>query len=298
MAEAGSGGAGRGPGREGRLPAYFSHHKCATMYVTGILERLCLENGLRFRSYDDASQFDRDLPGHLASRPLDFLAYINAEWEHVRALDDVVGFHVIRDPRDILVSAYFSHLHTHATDAWPELEHHRERLASTSKAEGLHLQIDFISDVFEALAGWDYGAEGILELTFEELTTRPYETFLRVFEHLWMLDGSGGGIRRQLGHLASGLWNQAAALAGAPRFLVRRRTSIPGDRLLAVVYEHRFDRKAGGRSRGEEDRGSHYRKGVSGDWRNHLGPGHLAALDERFPDLLDVTGYRERRGSQ
>lgn len=287
----GAPGGGPAGSRDDPLPAYFSHHKCATMYVNGILERLCRENGLRFRSFDDAGGFDRDLAGYLDRHPVDFLSYINARWEHVRRLDQVVGFHVIRDPRDVLVSAYFSHLHTHESGAWPELAEHRRRLRSASKEEGLHLQIEFISDVFEALQGWDYGSDGILELTFEELTARPYRTFLRVFDHLGVLDERDLGLRRQLGYVVRGLWNQAVVLADGPDLLRLRRRSVPGERLLAVVYQNRFDRKTGGRRPGEEDRSSHYRKGVPGDWRNHLERSHLQELDRRFPELFGRTGY-------
>lgn len=285
-----------GGGRYAPLPAYFSHHKCATMYVNGILERICRENGLVFRSFDDAGEFGHDLPGHLERRSVDVLSYVNARWEHVRDLEDLVAFHVIRDPRDILVSAYFSHLSSHETRAWPELEEHRRRLRSASKREGLFLQIDFISDVFEALRTWDYDADGILELTFEELTNRPYGTFLRVFEHLGLLDDQDLGLRRQLAYVARGLWNQAFALAGAPRPLMARRRSIPGERLLAVVYQNRFERQTDGRSRGEEDPRSHYRKGVPGDWRNHLDRAHLDELERRFPGLAEATGHAGSRG--
>lgn len=278
------------------LPAYFSHHKCATMWVNGILERLCRENGLRFRSFDDAGQFGHDLPGHLGRHPVDVLSYINARWEHVRRLDDVVGFHVVRDPRDILVSAYFSHLNSHETAAWPELEEHRRRLRSASKSDGLFLEMEFSADVFDAIRGWEYGAEGILELTFAEITTRPYRTFLRVFRHLGLLDDRDLGLRRELGYVVRGLWNQAIEAANAPRSLLSRRRSIPGERLLAVVYRNRFDRKAGGRSRGEEDPESHYRKGVAGDWRNHLDDGHLEELDRRFPGLTDAVGHADAPG--
>mgnify|MGYP006294037507 CR=1 FL=1 len=275
----------------GSLPAYFSHHKCATMYATGILSRICRENGLRFRSFDDDGQFGGDLRAHLEHRSVDFLAYINARWQQVRRLEGVSGVHVIRDPRDILVSAYFSHLRSHETQSWPDLVEHRRRLREVDKREGLFLQIDFISDVFEALRTWDYGADGMLELTFEELTVRPYRTFLRIFEHLGMLDERDLGLRRQIVYLARGLWNQAVTEAGLSRRLRLKQRTIPGERLLAVVYQNRFGKKTGGRARGEEDRASHYRKGVSGDWREHLETAHVEALRERFPGLLRVTGY-------
>jgi hypothetical protein len=52
-----------------------------------------------------------------------------------------------------------------------------------------------------------------------------------------------------------------------------------------------FQRLAGGRRPGEEDPASHYRRGVAGDWRNHLTPRHLVAFRERFGDLPERLGY-------
>lgn len=107
--------------RDRPLAAYYSHHKCATTYVTGVLDRDCRECGWSFRSYHDRRAFGGDPPGRLGSGPSDAVAYVNAEWEQVEALGDVPAFHVIRDPKDIWVSAYFSHLGPHPTDGWPEL---------------------------------------------------------------------------------------------------------------------------------------------------------------------------------
>lgn len=258
------------------------------MYVVSILRRLCSECGLVFRSFDDAAGFDGDLPGHVAAHRIDVVAYINARREHVEPVGPVPAFHVVRDPRDILVSAYFSHLHSHATRDWPELVEHRRRLRGLEKEEGLHLEMDFIADVFRAIRDWDYDTDHVLELTFRELTNDPYGTFLRVFEHLGMLREDPFGLRAEALHVARGLWNQTVARLPVGQWARRPRWEVPAQRLLGVVHDHRFRRKSGGRSQGEEDRRSHYRKGVVGDWRHHLSADHLAAFREKFPGLLEM----------
>ena len=71
--------------------------------------------------------------------------------------------------------------------------------------------------------------------------------------------------------------------------LPRRR--LPAGYLPWALDRFSFERLAGGRKRGEEDQGSHYRRGVAGDWRNHLTQRHLAAFRERFGDLTERLGY-------
>ena len=46
-----------------------------------------------------------------------------------------------------------------------------------------------------------------------------------------------------------------------------------------------------GRKPGQEDRSSHFRKGVHGDWVNHFTPEHLQDFKERYEDLLFEFGY-------
>ena len=65
---------------------------------------------------------------------------------------------------------------------------------------------------------------------------------------------------------------------------------IPVEGLLMYIYEQRFSEMARGRAQGIEDASSHYRKGVSGDWANHLKPQHKEYFRRRFPILLKL-GY-------
>lgn len=281
-------------GSRGRpLRCYLSHHKCATMYAASILERVSVELGLLRRTYYRPDDFGGDLRRHVDEHDVDIVSYLDAEWEHVEDLDDFLGVHVVRDPRDILVSAYFSHLHSHDTSAWPELRDHRRTLREVSKEEGLHLEMEFTGYAFESMRKWDYDRENILELKFEKLASRPYEFWLEATRHLDLVDERDFGLRKNLVYALRGITNQAHRKYGWwPVSLPRER--IPAQRLLAIVFDNRFSRKSGGREQGESDPESHYRKGKPGDWRNHLTPELLEEFTDRFPGLLEKTGYAER----
>ncbi len=273
-----------------RPACYLSHHKCATMYANLVLGRICAELGLEKRVLYQPEEFSHDLVSVMRADRVDLLMYLDSEWSYVEDVGGITGVHVIRDPRDVLVSAYFSHRSTHQTATWPELRVHREKLQEVSKEEGLYLEMQFTGYVFRAMSEWDYDREGILELRFEELVDDPYGFWLRAIEHLGLLDGGDFGLRRSLTYSLCGIVNQAARkYAWWPFRLPLRR--VPGARLLGIVYDNRFSKKTGGRAHGEEDAASHYRKGQPGDWKNHLTEDHLVAFESRFPGLLKRTGY-------
>lgn len=52
-----------------------------------------------------------------------------------------------------------------------------------------------------------------------------------------------------------------------------------------------FETLSGGRAAGEENLNSFFRKGVTGDWRNHIRPDLLATIRERAGTSLDRFGY-------
>ena len=66
---------------------------------------------------------------------------------------------------------------------------------------------------------------------------------------------------------------------------------IPAERLLGIVYENDFSKKAGGRKPGEEDVKSHYRKGIAGDWRNQFNEEHKEFFKDHFNKLVVKLGY-------
>lgn len=278
------------------LLCYFGHHKCASTWIHSILENVCVDSGWRFAYLYHARNFGGDLTRYVRDERTDFVSYVNADWQHVRGLPPFRGFHVVRDPRDILVSGYFSHKNSHPTDDFPELPEHRARLQSASKADGLHLEMEFVftRQVFAEMASWNYEQEHVLELRTEDLTADPYRGFLRIFEHFGVLDETHLGKRRQLPLLLSQMLNILHKQHPALMPLRFPQDRVPADRLLGIVHDQRFSNFAGGRNAGQADEKSHYRKGVAGDWKNHFDPEHVAHFKRSYNDLLLELGYEER----
>ena len=275
------------------LLMYCGHHKCATRWLVDILTDACNRVGLEFFEAHNAGMFDRDLASFLARRPVDLLAYTNARHEFIERLEDYRGFHVIRDPRDILVSAYFSHLHSHPTDGWSALEQHRQRLKSCSEEEGLTLELDFIEDVFSALARWDYHRPQMLELKMEDLVRNAYEGLVEVFVHLDLTDPEEVSFDVQMRRISE---RRAIATSEPQRRRQAPALLLQRSELLDIAYRNRFSKKAGGRRVGQEDSHSHYRRGESGDWRNHFTPRLSARFAERYGKLLLDLGYEADEG--
>ncbi len=87
-------------------------------------------------------------------------------------------------------------------------------------------------------------------------------------------------------------------LASDERLFLRRLfdhldIAMPEREFSALCEQHTFEKHSRGRSQGEEDRYSHYRKGIVGDWRNHFDPSTLAYFKQVTQDLLRVLGYSE-----
>ncbi len=63
-----------------------------------------------------------------------------------------------------------------------------------------------------------------------------------------------------------------------------------------MVSTNTFERLSGGRVRGEEDRAAEWRKGVSGDWRNHFTNDDKAMFKSLAGELLIELGYEKDMG--
>jgi hypothetical protein len=236
--------------------------------VHAILEDIAGELAMAIKYVHSPGQFNRDLASYLEQNSIDFLTYANADINFVRQLEHFRGFHVIRDPRDIAVSSYFSHLHSHPTDGWASLEAHRETLQEISKEEGLFRDMEFIhNDVFERMARWDYSLPHVLEVKMEDLTREPVEQFMKIAEFLGILKKRPTIFSRQ----------------AVPR--------ISAGKLEKIIHKKNFSRLSGGRKPGEENSKHHFRKGVAGDWVNHFNEDHKNYFKEKYNPLLVQLGY-------
>lgn len=282
---------------------FFSHHKTASTWGRIILGDAVHALGLTQAPIMSPPHWaGYDSPGDMVRhvKP-DIIVVTDPTAKLMADLPPVTGFHVIRDPRDILVSSYFSHRNSHPTKfwdvEWKELVPHRERLLELDHDAGLMEEIEFSGWMIDTLASWDYNQPGMLEIKMEEFTADPLIWWTRIFTQMDMLATDD---EAETAAFVRAKWNLATRIK-APKSVatIRRLTGfgrIPLKRLPQAyvpwtLARFSFENLSGGRHVGQVDEGSHYRKGVPGDWRNHLNTDHLAAFRDRFGDLVEQLGY-------
>jgi Sulfotransferase domain len=240
------------------IRAYYGHHKCGTTWILSLLKEICASTNLRLCNHEYTQYFDGDIRAYRRAHPFDVWCYTSADYVFVRPLD-TIGFHVVRDPRDVVVSGYFSHLQSHPDAGWPRLRFFRPYLQSLSKEDGLMCEMLFSGIYLQQLLSWDYEAKpSILEIRFEDMTANPFGAFQKILTHL--------GLMERLGQ----------------------------QNLSAILQRNTFEKLSGGRSPGQEDRSSHYRLGIPGDWRNHFTKEHVAYFKSLYNPLLLKLGYEDR----
>jgi hypothetical protein len=240
------------------------------------LRRVCERIPLRKAVVSSPEHFGGCLEQFVLNNDFDLVSYINADQASVSSLTmPFRAVHVVRDPRDVLVSAYFSHLHSHPTTRWPELVEFRSRLAGLNTKDGLLAELDFISELptngynlrpFRSMMEWNYADSRILELKFEDMVTDPDSFFRRMACHL-LLSGTP---------LAVYVSRIKRKLVGTPRLL-------EDGEVLDIVGRRTFTKLSG--------QSHHYRKGEPGEWRDYFDKDIALEFERRFPGLLQQLGY-------
>lgn len=271
--------------------AFYGHHKCATTWMQNILADVCRSTRRHMTTFDNSKQFNGDLAEYLKQNPLEVMAYTNADIEQVRRIPALRGVHLIRDPRDVVVSGYFSHLKSHPTEGWAELIDHRQRLASLDKEGGLLAEIEFSGSTIELMQTWDYEQDTVLELRYENLVKAPYSSLLRAGIHWGLVDERDFSACDEIRALVNRGYDVVRRLSRNRVHLQWTVPTVPAASFLEIIYSHRFERKSKGRKPGLEDTSSHYRKGIAGDWKAHFTPEVTACFEARFPDLLKKLNY-------
>ena len=66
---------------------------------------------------------------------------------------------------------------------------------------------------------------------------------------------------------------------------------LPDTLIQKYASDVTFERLSGGRSRGQEDRQSHFRKGVSDGWKQGFTPSQLSRIDALYSEKIKRLGY-------
>ena len=158
----------------------LTHHKCASTWLRAYLSDFCYINAIEM------------LSTHYSNLTLppdrNVALFTNASYEFVsRNISE--GLHVIRNPLDLIVSAYYSHKSTHPLDGWPELALQRQVLCSSNEHDGLFATLAFLErDDFyngavgplHALRHWNFDDDRFPTLRMEHLVSNPSDLLTSV----------------------------------------------------------------------------------------------------------------------
>lgn len=180
-------------------------------------------------------------------------AYLTKEEYRDYATSDSKYFVILRDPRDILVSGYYSLKFSHVVE--PGISEQRQELESANVEDGMIRTMDTLVQpcVNIALSWAKSGSEWI---RYEELLNRDVELLTKA-----LLVDCGLPIKKSI--------------------------------LTEAVMACRFERISGGRKPGQENVNSHFRKGIAGDWKNQFTPRIKSIFKERFGEALRICGYEK-----
>lgn len=269
--------------------AFCSHHKCATKWFLRYFRFGCKRLGWKVGNVDNQSRrFEGDARSFCKSNKIDFLFYSNAVYRDVAELEIPV-VHLVRDPRDILVSGYFSHRDSHETDNWPELVDYRKRLRACNETEGLSLELDFSEQFLRPMEGWPLDRGSVATFFYEDFSSHPFDTTLAMLQHLNLVADRGDCASPSLSSLNGALSYALERTRIAAASPIRRKR-ISAQEWLGEAYDIRFTRlKAKAVATGGPQ--GHYRKGGHGQWKSNLHGGILEAFEARYGHLVEHYGY-------
>jgi hypothetical protein len=167
--------------------------------------------------------------------------------------DKYRAFFVYRDPRDMLVSSYFSTRNSHAPMG--DIPQLRQVLREKPQKEGLLFLIE------------DFAKKGRFQVLRSWLTA-PENEAIRLFRYE---DLTGEQQKDEISEL-----------------LRHCGIVIPPAELETLLARYSFKRM---NDRAGAGAVSHYRKGEPGDWRNHFDDDIAAAFDAKAGDLISRLGY-------
>ena len=223
------------------------YHKVGTVWFGRILRDVAAEYGLTYQvgsNYNLIREFEEHQNANIF---LDDGSHVN-----LGELPNYVGSHMIRDPRDIVISGYFYHLWTQETWAnLPRAEYkgrsYKQYLQSLSQDEGLLAEIRRVWFWVPHMADWNYNNPRMFEIKYETIISDEEPVFRAMFEHYGFSENAV-------------------------------------DRCCDIAAKYSIKKLKKGT-------GTHIRSGRTGEWRSLFKPEHKQLFKELYPGALSRLGY-------
>jgi hypothetical protein len=249
----------------------YTTHKAGSMVLHRVLKDICELNRLRYYSPNESKTmlpFDRIFAGH------DFIARKRGCFGPIRffvptrVLDAASIILHLRDPRDVLVSMFYSYCYMHAG----EIERHTGYRKAVAEAGIDRFVLDMVGARFYEYRG-DYGIGS------------RYKTHVGT-----VLDRYQRYLTELLDRANTSVVSYEEMVLAFPSWLEKIVSAFdlpdPGETRAVVTARH-----ANSVAAEEEDVWSHKRKVTPGDHREKLQPETIRQLDRIFATVLEKLGY-------
>ncbi len=233
---------------EKKLIVHCCYHKVGTAWFIRVLSAIARYYGLIFQCCEQQELTDdTDI----------FMEYMSRV--DTSKISNYVGSHMIRDPRDVIISGYFYHLWT--KEPWAHIPRanvdnmtYQQYLNSLNREEGLLAEMKGTSyEVIYEMSQWNYHNPNFIEIKYEDIIANEKETFSKIFRHYG--------------------FNEEAI-----------------ENSLKISEQFSFKNKAK-RKLGTVKKKSHLRSGRPGEWQELFNDRHKQQFKELFGDILIKLGY-------
>lgn len=259
-----------------QLIIHIGQHKSMTSFFNNVFYNLCIDFDWNFVKYNNALEFEKGWNFEQPLKKTTILCLYNfyPDLEQFSKIN-YVGSHIIRDPRDLLVSGYNYHLWTTETWANEKIAEHilkrldvnsldiglsedkisdlsyKEILNKLDKKEGMLVEMNFRDKHFRQMEKWNYTNENFYELKYEEVFKNELKSFEKLFKFYGFSD-----------------------------FMIKHG--------LKVVQENTFDNLT---KKGGTGGKKHASVGNAGQWREKIPQELITLFHQRYVDLLQKQGY-------
>lgn len=233
-----------------------THHKTGTVWMSTVFKAIARRLGAHYVDFwSHYGRLDRVL-----KPPFILLNHNSIFSMHASSIrrDDVRLLHLIRDPRDVLISAM--HYHRKADEPWlheriagsnqPSYQQRLNALATVHEQYVFELE-NATGSTIEAMLDWQYDRPNCLEIRYEDLWSDRSLT----------------------------LWREAASFLGFE--------GAELDVCDKCFWEHSLFGQASRANR------RHARSGETAQWKSEFTPELARAFLDRFPDALEALGYED-----
>ncbi len=257
------------------LIVHFSYHKCMTSYFNTVFSKISQQFQWHHLHHNGIlDSFYKDVEAH--KDQISIISVNNQPVNFERLPKKYLGTHLIRDPRDLLISGYRYHLW--CKEPWTQIpmsaqlkgtlcvedlglmdksvdRSFQELLNTVDKEHGLLLELNFRKSHFQQMLQWNYSNPNILELRYEDLFGNEIEVFKNIFRHYGF---SHSFIKKALG----------------------------------IVEAHSFKNL---NMKGGTGAKKHASKGIPGQWKEELPASIIKIFKSEHGGLLEKVGYEKNK---